>query len=136
MQNDNHICKPISYSLIFNPISIFFESYFLYYSSEKYNGESIGQSFLFNNKFLDGKSVADLWYSQKKNYDFINPSTKNIPLIKGFTNLVWKKTKKIGCGYACKEKDEKCYYCCTYYPGGIESIYMDNVLPIQELSEN
>ena len=104
----------------------------IYYTSEKYNEETIGQSFYYNTKFSNGKEVADEWYSQKKNYDFENPTKKNLVLIKGFTNLVWKDTKKIGCSYTCKDKDKQCYYCCAYYPGGIDSILLDNILPIKK----
>ena len=45
-----------------------------------------------------------------------------------FINLIWKNTKKIGCGYACEENE--CFAICTYYPcGGCEYLYSKNVLP-------
>ena len=102
----------------------------IYYNYEKYNEQTISKNFFYDNNFLDGEEVADEWYSQIKNYDFKNPATKKISLIKDFSNLIWKKTKKIGCGYSCKNEDKKCYYCCAYYPGGIESALMDNILPV------
>ena len=48
-------------------------------------------------------------------YDFDNPGFKSGT--GHFTQLVWKGSKKIGCGAACNSKN-KCYVTCNYYPAG------------------
>lgn len=95
-------------------------------TDEKYNGEYISQSLFYTLDTFDGNEIADKWYSEIEFYNFEEPGSKKNLLAKHFTNLIWKSTEKIGCGYACR--DEQCYICCIYYPpSGCESIFDKNV---------
>ena len=102
-----------------------------FYITEKYNGEKVGQ-----NKYylvtliekLEVDTIVDSWYYTKNSYNFKKPGCENNKLAQDFVNLIWKNTKKIGCGYACEENE--CFAICTYYPcGGCEYLYSKNVLP-------
>ena len=98
------------------------------FTSKSYFGEKIGQNLFYSNKDFDAKSIVDQWYSKKKFYDSEEPYIEGNKSSLQFINLIWKNTKKIGCGYACKENE--CFAICTYYPcGGCEYLYSKNVLP-------
>ena len=97
------------------------------YPSETYNGNYIGKSLFFNWGPPSGAAIADMLYSGSSNYDFSNPGYN--PNAGTFTQLVWKSTTKLGCGYACNGKN--CYGICTYYPGGnYLNSFASNVFPI------
>ena len=98
------------------------------FTSKSYFGEKIGQNLFYSNKDFDAKSIVDQWYSKKKFYDSEEPYIEGNKSSLQFINLIWKNTKKIGCGYACEENE--CFAICTYYPcGGCEYLYSKNVLP-------
>ena len=61
-----------------------------------------------------GVGATNKWYNGVSSYDFSKPGYQSNA--GGFTQIVWKSTQKIGCGYACEGKI--CYYCCIYYPSG------------------
>lgn len=93
-----------------------------YFTSEKYYGKSIGQNLYYRWGTLTGNHPVDSWYSKSSSYDYNNPTTSS------FTQLVWKDSQKLGCGYACSGKE--CYICCTYYPpGNYPSRLATNVFP-------
>ena len=64
---------------------------------------------------VTGEFASQEWYNEVSDYDFDNPGFKSGT--GHFTQLVWKGSKKIGCGAACNSKN-KCYVTCNYYPAG------------------
>ena len=92
------------------------------FTSEKYNGKSIGQNLFKSWGTPTGNSIADMWYNKINNYNWNSPSSSS------FTQLVWKNTQKIGCGYVCS--GSYCYGACVYYPpGNYNNQYTSNVFP-------
>lgn len=101
-------------------------------SKEKYNGDFIAQSsfYIFDNgkEDVNGEKIVDKWYKEIEYYDFEKPRSENEKKTNHFTNMIWKDTKKIGCGYSCVKNE--CYGCCVYYPSkSYEYIFSQNVLP-------
>ncbi len=98
-----------------------------HFTDEKYNGEYVGEnlsSLLGANP--DGTSITDKWYEGINKYDFKNPGFINDA--GGFTQIVWKNTKKIGCAYA--YEGAKYYISCIYFPSGnYNNQFADNVFP-------
>ena len=85
-----------------------------YFTTEKYNGKSIGQNLFWYWGSFTGDKIADMWYESESKYDYSNPVYNS--KYGDFTQVVWKNTQKIGCGYACSGRE--CYGLCTYYPAG------------------
>jgi len=57
------------------------------------------------------------WYSEKKNFEYGNKYWCKSGTICGhYTQLIWKDTKKIGCGKA--KNGNKVYIVCRFYPAG------------------
>ncbi len=88
--------------------------------------------------------AIDVWYSEASRYKYTNtPFTDNWKNGVGhFTQLVWKGTKKFGCGYAISDFKVpwfrfpiKCkVIVCRYLPFGnvgSDSAFKQNVLPIK-----
>lgn len=97
-----------------------------HFPEDKYNDEYIGMSLFWYNGPFDGNSITDYWYDEQSKYDFKNPGYNADA--GGFTQLVWKSSKKMGCGYACKGSE--CYGLCTYYPSGnYNGMFETNVFP-------
>jgi len=96
------------------------------YSTGKYNGNFVGQNIFYFDESFTGDKFVDKWYESEKKYNYQNPNYSS--KTGDFTQIVWKNTKKIGCGYACNGK--KCYGICTYYPpGNSEGEFSSNVFP-------
>ncbi|CAF0993670.1 unnamed protein product [Brachionus calyciflorus] len=81
-------------------------------------GENLGLSYNFKGFDMNkcgqlGKSYAEKWYSEIENWDFIKSKGKNT---RHFTQVVWKDTKKIGCGLAIGSNGKKAYITCNYDP--------------------
>lgn len=97
-----------------------------YLPTDKYNGDLIGMNLFWVQGQFNGNDIVDNWYKEVDNYDFNNPGYKQDA--GGFTQLVWRNSKKIGCGYACKGIE--CYGICTYYPAGnYDILFAKNVFP-------
>ena len=97
-----------------------------YFTTETYNGKYIGQNLFWQWGDFTGNDVVDDWYDGISAYDFNNPGYTSGA--GSFTQLVWKNSQKIGCGYACSGR--QCYGCCTYYPGGnYQNSFPSNVFP-------
>ena len=98
-----------------------------HFSDGDYDGKYFGENlFSSSGTTPDGAKATDKWYSGISNYDFNKPGFSS--QVGGFTQVVWKNTKKIGCGYACEDKT--CYISCTYYPSGnYDGQFDTNVLP-------
>uniref|UniRef100_A0A0N5A2Y0 RING-type domain-containing protein n=1 Tax=Parastrongyloides trichosuri TaxID=131310 RepID=A0A0N5A2Y0_PARTI len=60
-------------------------------------------------------NVVKMWYDEIIHYDFENPTFS--PGTGHFTQLVWKKSNKVGFGIA-KAKNGYVYVVCKYYPKG------------------
>ena len=96
------------------------------FATDKYNGKAIGQNLFWYWGSFTGERIADMWYESESKYDYSNP--KYSSSTGDFTQVVWKNTQKIGCGYACNGKE--CYGICTYYPAGnYMNQFPANVLP-------
>ena len=96
------------------------------FPSSTYNGEYIGKNLFFSWGAPTGDSIADMFYEGVSSYDFSNPGYNSNA--GSFTQLVWKNTQKIGCGYACSGYN--CYGICTYYPAGnYLNSFASNVFP-------
>lgn len=73
----------------------------------------------------NGETAADSWYSEIKDYNFNNPGFDS--KTGHFTQLVWKASKKVGCGAAFN--GNKLVTCCNYSPpGNYKGQYEANVL--------
>ena len=97
-----------------------------YFPEATYNNKPIGMNLFWNNHRFNGNSITNRWYDERNKYDFNNPVYNKDA--GGFTQLVWKSTKKMGCGYACKALE--CYGICTYYPAGnYKGMFEENVFP-------
>jgi uncharacterized protein YkwD len=96
------------------------------FTTEKYNGEYIGENIFWAYGDFTGKGITDMWYKGVEKYNFNSPGYNSEA--GGFTQVVWKNTKKIGCAYSCKGKE--CYGNCLYYPGGnYQNQFKENVFP-------
>lgn len=107
----------------------------LQYKEDKYNDELVGQN-LFKclncEESYAGNGAVDYWYDEEAPvYDYRNPGfSQNTAQ---FTQIVWKGTKKLGCGIACNAQDKACYVVCYYYPhGNTDTLFGENVLPKTE----
>ena len=72
----------------------------------------------------------EVWYKEKNYYNFnTNKGEKGTA---NFTQMVWKSTKKLGCGLA--QKYETSYKVVCYYlpKGNVDEKYDINVLPVKE----
>ena len=104
----------------------------LQYREDKFNDEFVGQNLY---KCLNceasyaGKGALDYWYDEEAPvYDYKDPGFSQDTA--QFTQIVWKSTKKLGCGIACNAEDKACYVLCYYYPhGNTDTLYGENVLP-------
>ena len=97
------------------------------FTDAKYENKPIGQNlYMSSGSDPDGAKATDKWYSGVSNYDFSKPGYSS--QAGGFTQVVWKNTKKIGCAYACESRT--CYVTCLYYPSGnYNGQFETNVLP-------
>ena len=78
---------------------------------------------------VTGQKASQSWYNEVKQYNFADP--KFTSGTGHFTQLVWKASKQIGCGAACK--NNKCFVTCNYYPrGNYLGQFGNNVFPLKE----
>ena len=101
-----------------------FESSGTYYQGDgKY-----GENFYYCNKEecrTNVKLAVTTWYEESSKYNF--DSNIGIKGTYNFTQMIWKNTKKIGCGIG-QKNEENYIIVCFYYPrGNIEEQYKDNV---------
>ncbi|CAO3611543.1 unnamed protein product [Cunninghamella blakesleeana] len=90
------------------------------HSGKKGYGENIAMG------YRSWNDVINAWYNEEKDYDYNNPvfgsGTGH------FTQVVWKGTKKIGCGVTSCNGSK--YYSCNYKaPGNYYGEFEKNVLP-------
>jgi hypothetical protein len=92
-----------------------------------HSGGKYGENLAMGTKgTLDPASVVKMWYDEIAQYRF--PDGGFSMETGHFTQVVWRGTKRVGCGHAqCKGMD---IYVCEYDPpGNWEGQYRDNVLP-------
>lgn len=91
--------------------------------------------------FCNGKEFTDFYYDEIVEYSRANPSGKKTfssSIGSHFAQLVWKKSREIGVGFAiCKNKNDPLYYCintAVYYEAGLGYMkFYENVeLPEKE----
>lgn len=79
-------------------------------------------------------NVVDGWYGEEALYDYINPrfSAKT----GHFTQVVWKGTTEIGCGYVsgCPGSWPNIWVCQYNPPGNYIGLFGENVFPANMLS--
>ncbi|XP_052831402.1 uncharacterized protein LOC106867642 isoform X1 [Octopus bimaculoides] len=104
------------------------ESY-ISYSSQLYRGQQIGQNIVFRwtkqGAAFSGSEVADLWYSQVKNFDFSH--YKHRMDTGHFTQLVWKNSQYIGIGKAGNSVGAVAVVVFYFPAGNIQEELQDNV---------
>lgn len=79
---------------------------------------------------MEGDDLVLTWYNEKEDYDF---DTEQFSLnTHNFTQLIWKKSEKIGFGFSIND-EEHLYMIAFFYPAGnIANQFKDNVLPSLE----
>jgi len=89
----------------------------LNHSSNKYNGERLGENlYMQGGKKMTGSLPVDSWYGEINQYNFENPNSSS-GVTGHFTQLVWKGSKEIGIGCA-KSSDGSYYVVANYHPSG------------------
>lgn len=59
------------------------------------------------------------WYDEIKDWDFEKSAKKGSGVTGHFTQVVWKGSQQLNCGYATFKNDYNSYYVvCQYYPAG------------------
>ena len=125
------ITKATAYaeSLAKNSNDNFLEPSNIYEGDEKL-GENLFQCNKKTCKMENYTQPLEVWYKEKNYYNFnTNVGEKGTA---NFTQMVWKSTKKLGCGLA--QKYETSYkVVCFYLPkGNVNEKYDINVLPVQQ----
>ena len=93
-------------------------------------GENLFYCWSSNSICVTGEYASQSWYSEVSKYNFNSPGFSSGT--GHFTQLVWKGSKKIGCGAACN-KNNKCYVSCNYSPAGnVINYFENNVFPLKE----
>ena len=105
----------------------------LYYEGDEKLGENLFQCNKRTCKMENFTQPLDVWYKEKQYYNFnTNRGEKGTS---NFTQMIWKSTKKLGCGVG--QKTENSYKVVCYYlpKGNIADKYDINVLPLQKIAE-
>ncbi|CAI2722462.1 unnamed protein product [Schistosoma spindalis] len=79
---------------------------------------------------IAGLNAIQAWYKQSENYDYNEENQEN----KGyFTQMIWKKTKKVGYGFTKSNIGNTIFIVGHYSPAGNKlTEYQNNVLPKRE----
>jgi hypothetical protein len=78
-------------------------------------------------KELSAEEMTDIWYSEKSNYEFNNPTYKQNSGY--FSQIVWKSTEEVGFGIS-QGADERWVGIANYYPSGnVMGDFENNVFP-------
>ena len=94
--------------------------------NEYYNGELLGENNYICGGFIcfppDIDTIMSYWYYREEPYfDYAKGESKYSTSVGHFTQVVWRSTKYIGCGFARGEWndfDDAYYLNCKYYPAG------------------
>lgn len=88
-----------------------------------------GENILFANFSKDPEDVVARWYREESVYDYNNPG---FSISTGhFTQVVWKNSSEIGCGYkaGCSGSWSHIWICQYNPPGNVYGQFAANVLP-------
>lgn len=84
-----------------------------------------------------GKWAVKIWYRERHNYDFEDPSPKFNPKSGHFSQLVWMASTHVGMGGAVREEDGCAIIVARYKVGGnLPGKFEENVKPLVEDDEN
>ena len=105
----------------------------LKHTREYYNGQPVGQNLYLSTWAPSATNVLTSWYTEEQvHYNYATGESKDGEVTGHFTQVVWKSTTKIGCGYAVgkwKTYSNSYFLCCDYYPAGnYQGQYVKNVL--------
>ena len=94
--------------------------------SDSPNGENMAEG-----GFSNAEEVVELWYEEIEDYDYNNPVYTDDT--GHFTQVVWKETTEIGCGY-----NSSCgIYVCHYNPpGNYFGQFPANVKPMRSMGDD
>ena len=108
------------------------------HSGSKYNGQWMGENLYVTmssgNPTIAPNAAADYWYAEISSYNYNNPGFASST--GHFTQLVWKSTQYVGCGFARGKYSayNAIHVVCNYFPGGNISggtYFKDNVLALK-----
>ncbi len=108
----------------------------LSHSGNKYNGSGLGENLAYGYDFDDAGAVT-AWYDEISDYDYDDPGFSETT--GHFTQVVWKSSTELGCGYKYCGSYYGYYIVCNYLPqgnivssGSDPAIYFEeNVLPLK-----
>jgi uncharacterized protein YkwD len=77
------------------------------------------------------EAAVDKWGNENRFYDFVNHVSKTGADVGHFTQLIWRSTQKVGCGFALVQRKggwTYCYIVGVYHPtGNVTGQYPDNI---------
>lgn len=109
----------------------------LVHSGNSYNGNSLGENLAYGYDF-ESAAAVDAWYNEIKDYNFDDPSYSEST--GHFTQLVWKSSTTVGCGYKNCGNGYGYYVVCNYQPAGNViwagsdkyQLFAENVMPLKD----
>lgn len=79
-----------------------------------------------------GQKVSEAWYNEIKDYDFENPNQVEDVETREFTQMVWKKSSRLGCGIGVASSQNEYYIVVRYTPKGNVAGAFDVNVPKKE----
>ncbi len=100
--------------------------------SSGHSGSGYGENLAWASYDMGRSAVVKMWYDEAELYDYDNPGFDSAT--GHFTQLLWKGTMEIGCGYTgrCAKEGSamKNAWVCQYNPpGNYRGEFLENVLP-------
>lgn len=91
-----------------------------------HSGKPYGENLALGYPLYDGETGVIAWYNEIKDYDFSNPGFSEST--GHFTQVVWKDTTQVGCGYKNCNNEWGIYLVCNYLAqGNIIGEFAENV---------
>ncbi|KAL6937954.1 hypothetical protein ACO0RG_004480 [Hanseniaspora osmophila] len=88
-----------------------------------------GQNLALGYSLYDGTTAVDGWYDEISQYDFSNPGFSSST--GHFTQVVWKGTTQVGCGYKNCNNEWGTYLVCNYQSAGnVLGQFSENVMAL------
>lgn len=81
-----------------------------------HSGKPYGENLALGYPLYDGETGIAAWYDEIKNYDFSDPGFSDDT--GHFTQVVWKDTTQVGCGYKQCSNEWGIYLVCNYLAQG------------------